>query len=156
MEGVREYLLGVIAAAILCSILSQLAGKEGFLGAVMKLLCGIFMVLALVAPITKIRISPNKIFSGISLQANAITASAAESSRESMAAIIKEQTQAYILDKANSQGVNLSVEVMLSDAEIPEPIGVKLSGNVSPYAKKILSQAIENDLGIATEAQIWN
>ena len=156
MEGIREYLLGVIAAAILCSVISQFAAKDGLLSAGIKLICGVFMVVALVSPIIKIRIDPTRIFSDVSLEANGITETAANASRESVSAIIKEQTQAYILDKANSQGANLSVEVMLSDEEIPKPIRVKITGNVSPYSKRILTQTIENDLGIAAEAQIWN
>ena len=155
MQGIKEYLLGVIAAAILCAIVTQLVSKESLPGAAMKLICGVFMLLALVSPVTQIRIRPSHIFSDLSLQADLITTAASESSRESIAQIIKEQTQAYILDKASSQGVSLSVSVALSDGEIPKPIGVTLTGSVSPYTKKILSETIEKDLGIAAEAQIW-
>jgi hypothetical protein len=156
MEGIKEYLLGVIGAALLCSIVSQIAGKERFLGTTVKLITGAFMLIVLVAPITDIQIQPAKLFSDISLDADRITSAAANSSRESIAGIIKEQTQTYILDKANTCGVELRVEVVVSDGEIPEPVSVILSGDVSPYNKKILTQAIENDLGIPSEAQIWN
>ena len=155
MQGIKEYLLGVIAAAILCAIVTQLVSKESLPGAAMKLICGVFMLLALVSPVTQIRVWPSHIFSDLSLQADLITTAASESSQESIAQIIKEQTQAYILDKASSQGVSLSVSVTLSDSEIPKPIGVTLTGSVSPYTKKVLSETIEKDLGIAAEAQIW-
>lgn len=157
MAGIKEYLFGVIAAAVLCAIVSQLAGKDSFLGAAVKLITGVFMLLSLVAPILDLQIpTPGNIFADLSLEADQITASADDSTRESISAIIKERTQAYILDKANTHGVTLSVEVTLSDSEIPEPVSVQISGNVSPYTKKILSQTIERDLGIATEAQVWN
>ena len=157
MSSIREYLLGIVAAAILCAIVSQLPGKDSFLGSTMKLITGVFMLIALVSPVAKLQIRmPSEIFTDISQQADQITASAVDSTRESVSAIIKEQTQAYILDKAKSYGLEMSVEVTLSDDRIPEPISVKLSGNVSPYNKKILSEAIEKDLGIPTEAQIWN
>lgn len=156
MESIKEYLLGVIGAAILCSIVSQIAGKESFLGTTVKLITGAFMLIVLIAPITDIRIQPEKLFSDISLDADKITSAAANSSRDSIAGIIKEQTQAYILDKANTCGVALRVEVVVSDGEIPQPVSVILSGNVSPYNKKLLTQTIENDLGIPSEAQIWN
>lgn len=156
MESIKEYLLGVIGAAILCSILVQITGEKSFLGTTVKLICGVFMLIVLVAPVTDIQIQPLKLFSDISLDADQITSAAVNSSRESVAGIIKEQTQAYILDKANACGVALSVEVILSDDEIPEPSSVILSGDVSPYNKKILTQTIENDLGIPSEAQIWN
>ena len=156
MEGIKEYLLAVIAAAILCSVVTQLVGRESFLGTAIKLITGVFMLIVLISPITGLRIQPEKIFSDISLDAEAITTDAANSSRESMAAIIKEQTQAYILDKADSCGVSLSVEVILSDGDIPEPVSVVLSGDISPYNKKVLTQTIEKDLGIPSEVQIWN
>lgn len=156
MEGIREYLFGVIAAGVMCAIVSQLCGKDSLFGIAVKLIAGIFMLLALVSPLTNIRLQRVNILTDISQQAEQITQTSADSSRESMAAIIKEQTQAYILDKAESLGVALSVDVTLSEAELPEPIGITISGSVSPYSKKILSETIAEDLGIGMEAQKWN
>lgn len=156
MEGIKDYLIGVIAAAIVCAIVSQMAGKDTFLAAALKLITGVFMLIALTAPALNLRIKPISLFADISQQAEQITSSAEDSTRESISGIIKERTQAYILDKAKNQGADLAVEVALSDAEIPEPISVTISGNVSPYVKKTLSEMIEKDLGIGVEAQIWN
>ena len=69
--------------------------------------------------------------------------------------IIKARTQAYILDKARSLDVALTVEVFLDDATIPAPCGVRIEGAISPYAKKVLSQMMKDDLGIPPEEQIW-
>ncbi len=156
MEGIREYLFGVIAAAILCAIVTQLSGRDSLVKTPIKLISGVFLILVLVCPIFQSRIPTNITFSGVSQEAEQITAAAADSTRESMAAIIKERVETYILDKAKLQGAQLSVEVTLSEDTIPEPIGVSLSGEISPYSKKLLSQTIENDLGISAEAQIWN
>ncbi len=156
MEGIREYLFGVIAASILCAIVSQIPGKDSFIGAAVKLIAGVFMLLALASPLIHIRLKPTDLISDISLQANQITASAADISRDSIGRIIIERTQAYILDKASSLGADLTVDVTLSDDEIPVPISVTIKGNISPYSKKMLAEAITKELGIATEAQIWN
>lgn len=157
MSAIKEYLVGVITAAILCAIVSQLAGTKGFLGKTMKLITGVFMLLALIAPVANLKIhSPGQYFTDMSLQADHITMSAAAESRESVSEIIKERTQAYILDKANAYGAEVSVEVILSDGEIPQPESVIVTGSVSPYLKKTLSDVIQRDLGISTEAQIWN
>ena len=153
----KQYLLSIVAAAMLCSIVTAFMKKDSFLSTALKLISGIFMLLVLISPITDINIgSPIKIIDDLSLEANQITSAAAKSSRDSLCTIIKERTQTYILDKATANGVSLSVEVALSDADIPEPVSVSLSGNISPYKKKILSQIIENDLGITAEAQTWN
>jgi len=157
MDGIKEYLFGVIAAAIICAIVSQLAGKDSFLGAAMKLITGVFMLLVLISPVMKLRIrSTADLLSDISYQADQITSAATASTHESISTIIKERTQAYILDKASAQGVNVSVSVELSNDEIPRPVSVHISGDISPYKKKILSEKIANELGIGTEAQIWN
>jgi hypothetical protein len=155
MEGIKEYLLGVISAAILCAIVSQIPGKGSFANAAIKLIAGVFMLLALASPIIHIRLKPADILTDISAQANQITASAAAATKDSIAQSIKERTQTYILDKANSLGADLTIEVMLSDGEIQEPVSVSICGNISPYSKKILSETIAKDLGIGTEAQIW-
>ena len=157
MTWIKSYLLGLVAAAVLCAMITQLVGKKDIISVAIKLLCAVFMLLALVSPITKLRISaPEDLFADISYQADAITTAAAASTQNSISAIIKEKTQAYILDKASQYGLNLTVEVILSDGSIPEPVGVQLTGNISPYNKRILSSAIEQDLGIPAEAQIWN
>ena len=157
MGSIREYLLGVIAAAILCAIVSQLAGKDHFLGSVIKLIAGVFMLIAVVSPVMKLNIRmPRDIFSELSTQADQITTSASVTTQESISGIIKERTQAYILDKANRYGLELTVDITLSDAQIPQPVAVTIQGKISPYNKKLLSETIEKDLGIPTEAQIWN
>lgn len=157
MDTFREYLLAVVAAAMLCAVVTSLHGKGSFHTTTLKLICGVFMLLVLVSPIADIKIrSPLKVLDDVSLQADQITAAAADSSRESVSAIIKERTQAYILDKAADSGITLSVEVTLSDGDLPEPVSVHLQGSISPYKKKILSEIIETDLGIPQEAQIWN
>ena len=156
MDGIRSYLLGIVAAAFLCTIASYLAGKNSFSGSAIKLITGAIMLLTLASPVMKLRIdNPYEIFDDVSEQAERITSYAADSAQESLSGIIKEKTQAYILDKANYYGVEVSVEVSLSDGDIPQPASVCISGNISPYNKKLLSDTIEKDLGIPTEAQIW-
>ena len=72
-----------------------------------------------------------------------------------LAQFIKERTQSYILDKAQSLNAVLDVEVTLSDDEIPVPVKVCITGKVSPYARGRLENLIIEDLGIEKENQIW-
>ena len=73
--------------------------------------------------------------------------------RDSMADIIKEETEAYILDKAADLHVNLHVEVTVGEDNLPT--AVTLSGEASPYARRQIQAIIANDLGIAKENQKW-
>ena len=72
-----------------------------------------------------------------------------------VADIIKSQSEAYILDKANRMGLEISVEVELDNDNNSIPSSVCISGNISPYAKKVLSEYITDCLGIAKENQKW-
>ena len=78
-----------------------------------------------------------------------------ESASSAMADIIKQQTEAYILDKAVSLGVNIDVNVKMSDTNPPVPKEVILSGNVSPYMKNKMIQYITANIGISEENQRW-
>ena len=54
--------------------------------------------------------------------------------RDSMADIIKEETEAYILDKAADLHANLRVEVAVGEDNLPA--AVTISGEASPYARR--------------------
>ena len=156
MESVREYLLGVTTAALCCGILTTILEKKGMCGSTVKFLCGIVMILAVVSPLLNLQLSNLQgAFHDLSLETGAVTAFGQETALKEYADIIKGRTAAYILDKAESLGAELTVEVTLCDEEPLAPCGVKLSGAISPYAKKVLSDTIVRDLGIDAEEQIW-
>ena len=71
--------------------------------------------------------------------------------RDSMADIIKEETEAYILDKAADLHANLRVEVAVGEDNLPA--AVTISGEASPYARRQIQAMIANDLGISKENQ---
>lgn len=151
-----KYLLSVVTAALLCGIATSLLGNKGALGAAVKLLAGIYMTLSIVAPWGQLRLGEladrkDQILS----EGDRLTLSGQNAAREAMAESIIASTRAYILDKAETLGVELTVEVMLDDSQIPVPAGVRIRGNISPYNREKLSSIIERDLGIPTEAQIW-
>jgi hypothetical protein len=156
MEQVRTYLLSVIAAAVICSLVTAIPGKSGSISSVLKLMTGIFMAVTVLSPLVPFQL-PNIQSYMDTFHADAITAvSAGQHMADSdMRQIIKSRVEAYILDKAAAYGVDLTVEVSLTDDEVPVPCGVKLSGAVSPYAKLTLSNMLVEDLGIRKEEQIW-
>jgi len=78
-----------------------------------------------------------------------------EASQDRISSIIKAQTQAYILDKADRMGLEISVEVELDDSSNPVPCGVVIRGAAAPYAKEVMRTYIEDNLGIPKEKQQW-
>ena len=91
----------------------------------------------------------------IDLGASEAVAYGHEESQKALSAIIKENTAAYILQKASSLNAQICVEVRVSSDTIPIPDSVLVSGTVSPYTRQQLQTWIEKDLGIPKENQIW-
>ena len=156
MENIRQYLLSVTASAIICSLITSITEKKGTYAAIVRMLCGLFMAITMISPLLHIRLSDFSVYYG-SIMADADTAASNGSfmANEAMAAIIKRETETYILDKASSMGLSLEVEVSLSDSDTQQPQKVWLRGAASPYAKQKLKEMIANDLGIPEENQTW-
>lgn len=151
----KAYILSVICAAFLCAIVSGMVDKKSTVGAVLKLICGIFLTFTVVKPITEIRLSEWEAIPWDLLQeAEAVSNIGSNQAQAELEAIIKQKITAYILDKANSLDGTLSVEVTLDEAGIP--VEVILTGTISSQGKDTLSGILQSDLGIAKENQIWN
>ena len=156
MDGIREYLVGVAAAAILCGIANSLIGTKGTVGVTIKLLSGLLMLMVVIRPWTSV--SLDGFFNwaeDISAEGADVVASGEMLAEEAYKDSIIQQTEAYILEEARALGCELTVEVVLSDGEIPVPSQVRLTGSVSPYAKGKLSTMLTDTLGIRREEQIW-
>ena len=54
MNTIAEYLLTVTAAAIVCSIAKTIAGEKGTAGKIAGIVSGIFLIVTLIAPITRL------------------------------------------------------------------------------------------------------
>ena len=156
MGSIREYLIGIVTAAILCSIVTVLVGKKGAVGTVIKFLSGLLMTLAVLSPWTNISLDNLWGWTEDFSQAGeGLVAHGENMAEDAYRAGIKQRAEAYILEKAHSLGTELTVEVSLSSGETPIPIGAILTGSISPYAKEQLSRMLEEELGIAGKEQVW-
>lgn len=153
----KAYLLSVVAAAIISAIVTKLLGSKGTQGAVGKLVAGLFLAFTIILPLRSVEIGKLGSFADVySQQAQAAVEVGKLQTRQALQAGIKESCEAYILDKAQGWNAHLEVEVTVSDDDIPMPVSVQLSGNVSPNAKSQLTRIITEDLGIPKEDQKWN
>lgn len=156
MDDIRQYLIGVVVAGLMCSIISMIVGKKGMIGTVTTLLTGLLMVLAVVSPWATIQIDGLLDWTDeLSVDADGIVGNGENMAIEAYRQGIIARTQSYILEKAKALDCDLQVEVLLSDDATPVPEQVRISGNISPYAKQIISTFLTDDLGIDREAQIW-
>lgn len=155
MDGVRSYLLSVTGAAILCCIASRFLGKKGA-GSVARLLTGLFLTFTVLRPLADRNID---FLSDFSLDygddAAQAVAQGEEISKKALAQLIKEETGAYILKKANQLHADIQVSVEVSDDPVPKPVRLQISGSIAPNAKIQLQTMIEQQLGISKENQKW-
>ena len=153
MEALRQYVISVVAGAILCGIALRLVPK-GALSRIMKLLCGLILTLCVLRPMVKAELLNSIRFDGSFFDDAVSTAALGEEySARAIRDIIKSETEAYILDKAQSLGAKVSAEVSLSLDGVP--VAVRIGGSLSPYIKRELSDYISRDLGISKENQVW-
>lgn len=156
MADVKAYLLSVCGVALVCSIANRFLDNKGSAAGIGKLLVGSFLVLTVLKPISGLKVNfMRDLTLDIGDNATFAVHQGEENYRQAMEEIIKDRTEAYIVQKAQELRVQLDVEVVLSEDELPVPEKVFVSGTVAPFAKKQLQQMIEQDLGIAKECQIW-
>ena len=156
MDAIRNYLLQILSAAIICSVITHWIPIKGSCGQIIKMLAGIFMTVTMLSPLIHINIQDaDGYFGYFHDDAQAAVSNGLLLAKESTAAIIKEQTEAYILDKAAFWDMEISVEVTLNESDPPVPIAVDIHGNVSPYAKRQLTQWLEQEIGIEEGNQRW-
>lgn len=156
MAFISGYLTKLISAALISSVAVQLLGKKGSMGSLIRLLSGIFMIVAVISPWAQVRLEEvADYFEILNVNGEQIREDGEKQAFDMMCSIIKSQTEAYILDKADSYGAELAVEVSVDGSDVPVPCAVRLSGSISPAGKQSLSRMISEELGIPLEAQIW-
>ena len=151
----RAYILKIIASAIISAVVCSSFDSKKATGKILRILTGILMITIILSPLKTLS------FYGISDHLDSISTDAQAYVEEGKlvtqthtSALIKEHTEAYILDKAINMGLDVAVEVELNETD-SIPCGITISGDVAPYEKGVLCEFIEDTLGIAREHQTW-
>lgn len=156
IEGIREYVIHLTASALVCAVVIRLTRRNGAVGAVVKLLCGVFLAYSIVKPVHQLKLPGlDDLTAALRQDAQQAVHWGEDLSLDAWTESISQGTEAYILEKAKAVNVDLVVEVELSEDEIPIPAAVSLTGKVAPYAKSVLSDMIAQDLNIPKEKQTW-
>ena len=156
MQAVGAYIVSVTAAAVISAIVLRLLEGKGPAAAYAKILAALFVAFTVISPLSKVRLSDlTSVIPDVSLHAKEAVAYGQMQTENALRQSISKRLEAYILEKAAQLGVTITVEVELSDDPIPQPIRVRLHGNVAPYTKLKLQNMIRDDLGISKENQIW-
>ena len=155
MALVREWLLGVTAAAILAALAGSLM-PPGAVRQVGKLACGLLLVWAMLRPLlsaggTEGISLPD--LSGLEQEEQLLR----QQTAQSLKAVIESRCAAYIADKAAQLGTLCQVEVECRAGEdgVFLPDQARLYGSFSDAQQSRLTEWIQTDLGIPPERQSY-
>ena len=149
----RQYILSITAVCILSGVLLSLF-REGTVMQLLRMVCGILLIITVVTPLSRKTIPeiltlPDQWLS----EGEGAAALGADMARTETRRCIQQQLEAYILDKAQALGADITPTVELDEENYPE--SVELQGDCSEAVRQKLSSVITNDLGIPEEDQTW-
>lgn len=149
-----RYVLSLIAAAFIAGILQSFV-KEGSCARVLRLLCGLFLMVTALKPLKELQIPALEDWTASwNAEAGAAVREGEERYASEYSAVIIKQLEAYILDKAAQLGLSVQVQLTLTADHLPER--VLLTGQATQQQKQAMESVIESDLGIPKEKQQWN
>lgn len=156
MEGIRSYILSVTAAAMLCALITSLAGKGSSVSVLIKLLAGVVMAAVVISPVAEMTtVNLGRYLDTLNLDAMAAVEAGTKYAQEETRGRIKDQLESYILDKAAQLSLDINVELVL-DEETMVPVSAVVDGPASPHARAAMEAILRDDLGIPAEAVRWN
>ena len=156
MEVVRGYLLRLTAGAFLSAGLLALIPK-GTSKKAAAVLCGLVMLLLALTPLAQLDYDAlSEAISRLELEKEEARTGIEIRNQELVARIISGRVQAYILDKAASLGLTVTVELeMETRAATPYPKAVTIHGEATPAQKQQLQQYLEQTFAIPVQRQVW-
>lgn len=156
MTALKQYLLSVTGASLLVSLIMSVLPK-GKLRAAAVFTGSLLLVMTVISPVVQLdetRIPA--LADQIRASAGQLQPSAANQDQSLLVQRIKEQCEAYILDKADELGLSVEITVQLDETAIyPYPISSTVRGMLTEHDKQSLSMILEEELGIAEEQQRW-
>lgn len=158
MGGIRQWLLGVTATALVLALAETLA-PEGSAKKVCKLAGGLALLLAAVGPVLGL------LDGGWIIQAvdgwrgrsQGYGQELEERRDQFYLAIIEEETAAYVMDKARELGFDCEAEVTYGHDEdgAPCPWEVAARGTWTEKQREELTRLLEEELGVPAQRQYY-
>lgn len=157
MSSIGQYLLSIIASAVIVSLSNTFIERKSIIGSILKLVTGLILATVIVTPWTDLRLTDlEKQFSHAEFDASILVSEGQQLAHSEICKHIKSKTTAYILDKADALGLAISADVILTEESIPSIHKILISGPASPYAKQRLTQILLEDFGVTEECLEWS
>lgn len=156
MIAVQNALFRVVTAALAVSLINVIPMKRS-LRRVISAGCGALLLLTVLTPLLRLRdVDPRDYLSQYEIDESMID-EAMRDGQTRARALIKEQTEAYIWDKAAALGAEVRAQVTLAalSEHYSYPYAVTLTGRWTASQRQALSDYIAQTLGIPPERQTW-
>ena len=157
MDGVRGWLLTLIALCLLCALADALMPRGPVKGAG-RLVCGLALLCALLSPLPGLRLEEGRdwledCFDGLEEREAALE----EQVNAGTKGIIEEKYAAYIVDKAEQEGIACTVRVTCGAGAdgLLVPVLVELAGDFTDQAQSRLTQLITEELQVPAGQQSY-
>ena len=157
MTAVRSWLLAVIAVSLMCAAAEALM-PPGPGRRVGRLVCGLALLSAVLSPLAGLDLDGGQQWLEDYLSSlDGRTAELEETVNSQMKGIIEGEYAAYIVDKAAQLGLTCTaqVECQADEDGLFLPVRTRVSGLLSEAGRTQLAQAIQEDLGVPPEGQIY-
>ena len=157
MGPVRQWLLGVTAAALVLALAETLA-PEGGAKKVCRLAGGLALLLTAVGPLAGLLEGGfvTQAVEGWKARLQDYELELEEKNDLFYLSIIEDETAAYIVDKAASMGLSCQVRVEAGGSgEWPIPWRVTITGDLDGEAREALTRRIQEDFAIPAERQFY-
>jgi len=154
MGALREWLTSVVVVSVLLAVVQTLI-PEGTVRKIGAFTGGLILLVMLLQPLLGVDFEDLELRLDHSREAVEQRQQELEQAGErEVAELIERQTAAYIWDKADALGLDLSAEVRVERGPegIPLPVSATLTGTYS----EALSVYLERELGIPRERQVWH
>ncbi|MBQ6431623.1 MAG: stage III sporulation protein AF [Oscillospiraceae bacterium] len=155
MDGIREYLISVVAGCMITVIADVLIQKSA-LKKIVRLIGGILVLLVAIRPLMSLDMEKvSTYFDQINTTYRFDSTNIKRTQDEILRKQVRESAENYIEKEAKAIGGTLQAEVKLSEGDYPEPVSVTLIGTLTPEQIETLSAYIETTLNIPPSRQEW-
>ena len=157
MNVLKSWIIGITCAAMIIAAIQSLV-PDGATRKVANLAGGLFLLLVLAAPLTKLD-SWSLLLTQTEyhMWENGTIDLLKIENKRLIIDIVEEQTESYISDKAERLGISCAVGVVCVCNEEGNvfPKSVSIKGNLTETERKELSQWIENELAVLEKNQTF-
>lgn len=152
IEAVRGWITSIVTVTMLLSVIQTMV-PDGRIRRISSFGGGLVLMVVLLQPIFRIDVSDLEL-GGTAYEEEIRTRQeeANQSVRTEWEGIIEREVAAYISDKADALGLNLSVEVRAETGDDGLPV---LTAELAGCPSELLAEYLATELGIPRERQVW-